>query len=168
MMRRAVTLLVAAAILLVAAAVFIALGLYNVAATEQHTRPVYALIEATMRQAIRFHSRDIVAPPLDDAARVRSGRSLYALNCVRCHGAPGVAPESFALGMTPSPANLAYAAREWPAPQLFWTLKRGLKMTGMPAWEFRLADSQLWDIVAYLQAMPGESPRDYRAAISET
>ena len=168
MMRRVVTLLVAAAILLVAAAVFIALGLYNVAATEQHTRPVYALIEATMRQAIRFHSRDIVAPPLDDAARVRSGRSLYALNCVRCHGAPGVAPESFALGMTPSPANLAYAAREWPAPQLFWTLKRGLKMTGMPAWEFRLSDSQLWDIVAYLQAMPGESPRDYRAAISET
>ena len=48
MMRSAITLLVAAAILLVAAAVFIALGLYNVAATEQHTRPVYALIEATM------------------------------------------------------------------------------------------------------------------------
>jgi len=167
MMRSVVTLLVAAAVLLVAAAVFIALGLYNVAATEQHTRPVYALIEATMRQAIRFHSRDIVAPPLDDAARVRSGRSLYALNCVRCHGAPGIAPESFALGMTPSPANLAYAAREWPAPQLFWTLKRGLKMTGMPAWEFRLSDSQLWDIVAYLQAMPGESPQDYRAAISD-
>jgi mono/diheme cytochrome c family protein len=166
MMRSAVTLLVAAAILLAAAAVFIALGLYNVAATEQHTRPVYALIEAAMRQAIRFHARDIVAPPLDDGARVRSGRSLYARNCVRCHGAPGIAPESFALGMTPSPANLAYAAREWPAPQLFWTLKRGLKMTGMPAWEFRLSDGQIWDIVAYLQAMPGESPQAYRDVTS--
>jgi mono/diheme cytochrome c family protein len=166
MMRSAITLLVAAAILLVAAAVFIALGLYNVAATEQHTRPVYALFVATMRPAIRFHARGIVAPPLDDAARVRSGRSLYARNCVRCHGAPGVAPESFALGMTPSPANLTYAAREWPATQLFWTLKRGLKMTGMPAWEFRLSDGQMWDIVAYLQAMPAESPQAYRAATS--
>src|ERR1044072_4188212 len=104
MMRRVVTLLVAAAILLVAAAVFIALGLYNVAATEQHTRPVYALIEATMRQAIRFHSRDIVAPPLDDAARVRSGRSLYALNCVRCHGAPGTAAEPLPPRIGAAPA----------------------------------------------------------------
>ena len=66
--------------------------------------------------------------------------------------------------MTPSPANLAYAAREWPPDQLFWTLKYGLKMTGMPAWEFRLSDDQMWNIVAYLQAMPEESPQDYRAA----
>src|SRR5689334_10924510 len=108
MMRSAVTLLVAAAILLVAAAVFVALGLYNVAATEQPPRPVYALIQAAVRQAVRFHAGNFVPPAPGDGARVRRGRSLYALNCVRCHGAPGVAPESFALGMTPSPANLAY------------------------------------------------------------
>jgi mono/diheme cytochrome c family protein len=70
--------------------------------------------------------------------------------------------------MTPSPANLAYAAREWPPEQLFWTVKRGLKMTGMPAWEFRLDDDQIWSIVAYLQAMPGESPEAYRRATSAT
>jgi len=154
-MRCAITLLVVAAVALVAAAAFVALGAYDIAATKQHTRPVYALIEAGMRQSIRFHARDVIAPPLDDPARVRVGRSLYARHCVRCHGAPGVAPESFALGMTPSPANLAYAAREWPAGQLFWTVKYGLKMTGMPAWDFRLGDDEMWAVVAYLQAMPG-------------
>ncbi|HEY1329008.1 MAG TPA: c-type cytochrome [Casimicrobiaceae bacterium] len=166
MKRVAITLAVAAAGMLVVAAAFIASGVYDIAATEQHTRPVYALIEATMRQSIRFHARDIDAPALDDAARVASGRSSYARNCVRCHGAPGVAPESFALGMTPSPANLAYAAREWPPEQLFWTLKRGLKMTGMPAWAFRLSDDEMWNIVAYLRVMPTESPQAYRAATS--
>ena len=164
MIRSALTLAIAAVILLILAAVFVASGVYDIAATEQHTPPVYWVIEATMRQSIRFHARDIVAPRLDDTDRVRVGRSLYARNCARCHGAPGVAPESFALGLTPSPANLAYAAREWPAKQLFWTIRRGLKMTGMPAWEFRLNDEQIWSLVAYLQVMPTESPSDYRAA----
>src|SRR5215831_14630899 len=100
MMRSAITLIVAAAVAVVAAAVVVALGVYDVAATEQHTRPVYALLRVAMRQAIRFHAGDVATPPLDDPGRVRNGRSLYARNCVRCHGAPGVAPESFALGMT--------------------------------------------------------------------
>jgi mono/diheme cytochrome c family protein len=164
MIRSLVTLVVAAVFVLILAALFVASGVYDIAATEQHTQPVYWVIEAMMRQSIRFHARDIVAPRLDDADRARAGRSLYARNCARCHGAPGVAPESFALGLTPSPANLAYAAREWPAKQLFWTIRRGLKMTGMPAWEFRLSDDQIWSLVAYLQVMPGESPNDYRAA----
>jgi mono/diheme cytochrome c family protein len=164
MARCAITLAIVAALALLAAAAVVALGVYDIAATEQHTRPVYALIEAGMRQSIRFHARDIVAPRLDDPAQVRAGRSLYAKNCARCHGAPGIAPESFALGMTPSPANLAYAAREWPPEQLFWTLERGIKMTGMPAWEFRLSEDQMWAIVAYLQAMPHESPLAYHEA----
>ena len=166
-MRIAVALVVATALVALAVGAMVAIGVYNVAATEQHTRPVYSLIEAGMRQSIRFHARGIVGPRLEDPERVRAGRSLYTVNCVRCHGAPGVAPESFALGMTPSPANLAYAAREWPPEQLFWTVKHVLKMTGMPAWEFRLDDDQLWAVVAYLQAMPGESPEAYRLATSE-
>jgi hypothetical protein len=48
---------------------------------------------------------------------------------VQCLGAPGVAPEPFALGMTPLPANLAFTAREWKDPRdLYWTVKYGLKM----------------------------------------
>ena len=165
MLRSVITLLVAAAVAIVVGATVVGLGLYDIAATEQHTRPVYWTIEAAMRQAVRFHARDVAAPAdLDDAAQVRAGRSIYARNCVRCHGAPGVAPESFALGMTPSPANLAYAAREWPPRELFWTLKYGLKMTGMPAWDFRLSDAEMWAVVAYLRAMPHESPQDYHTA----
>ena len=164
MKRSLLTLLAAGAVALAVAAAVVGFGLYDIAATEQHTRPVYAVIEAAMRQSVRFYARDVDVPPLDDPALARTGRSLYALNCARCHGAPGVAPESFALGMTPSPANLAYAAREWPANELFWTLKYGLKMTGMPAWQFRLSEPEMWALVAYLQAMPHESPADYRAA----
>jgi mono/diheme cytochrome c family protein len=166
-MRTWLTLVAAALAAFAAGAVLLTLGIYDIAATDQHTRPVYWLLDRGMRQSIRFHARNIVAPPLTDPARARLGRVLYDANCVRCHGAPGVAPESFALGMTPSPANLAYASREWPPAQLFWAIRHGMKMTGMPAWEFRLDDDELWAIVAYLQVMPRESPQQYRASGSD-
>jgi len=161
-MRAWLVLAAAALAAFAAGAALLTLGVYDIAATEQHTRPVYWLLERAMRQSVRFHARNIVAPTLTDPARARLGRALYDANCVRCHGAPGVAPDSFALGMTPSPANLAYASREWPPAELFWAIRHGMKMTGMPAWEFRLDDDELWAIVAYLQVMPRESPQQYR------
>lgn len=159
-------LLVVVVVLLAAGAAFVASGVYDIAATEQHTRPVYWVVDFAMRQSVRFHAREIATPALADPAQIALGRTLYDAHCVRCHGAPGVAPESFALGLTPSPANLASAAREWPPDQLFWTIQRGIKMTGMPAWQFRLDDGEIWAIVAYLQRMPYQSPQEYRASAS--
>jgi mono/diheme cytochrome c family protein len=68
--------------------------------------------------------------------------------------------------MRPTPANLANTGIEWEARDLFWTIKHGLKMTGMPGWAFRLPDDDIWTIVAYVHAMPYESPRAYRDALS--
>jgi mono/diheme cytochrome c family protein len=40
-------------------------------------------------------------------------------------------------------------------------------MTGMPAWEFRLTEEALWDVVAFVMASSRWSPADYarRAAV---
>ena len=81
---------------------------------------------------------------------------------MQCHGAPGVAPDAFALGLTPSPANLALAAREWEPAALYWVIRYGIKMSGMPAWEFRLADDELWAIVAFMNRLPALGPDAYR------
>jgi mono/diheme cytochrome c family protein len=163
-MRTAAGIAIAFVAVAAAGALVLFLGLYNVAATEQHTAPVYWVLEAAMRQSTRHHARGIAVPPLDDASRIVRGRALYDAHCVRCHGAPGVAPEFFALGLSPLPANLAFTARDWPAAELFWVIKYGIKMAGMPAWEFRLAEDDLWAIVAYLKILPGQSPSVYRAS----
>jgi mono/diheme cytochrome c family protein/cytochrome c2 len=139
-------------------------GVYSVAATKQHFRPVHWLLETGMRQSVRRHARDIMVPPLADSARVSRGRVLHDEHCVRCHGAPGIAPEPFALGLMPLPSNLAYTAREWPPAELFWVIKHGIRMAGMPAWDTRIDDSAVWAIVAYLQVLPGQSPREYRTS----
>ncbi len=138
-------------------------GVYDVSATAQHTAPVYELIEIGMRRSVSRRASAIEVPPLDEPARIERGLAHFREHCVQCHGGPGVAPEGFALGMMPAAANLAHTAREWPPAELFWVVKHGIKMTGMPAWEFRLADDEIWAIVAFLQELPRLSPQAYRA-----
>src|SRR5262245_44340774 len=97
-------------------------GAYDISAAKPHTAAVYWLLETGMRQSVRRHARDIDVPALGDPAIVARGRALHDAHCARCHGAPGVAPEAFALGLVPAPANLAYTAREWPPAELFWVV----------------------------------------------
>lgn len=164
---RTVIILVAIALAgLAGGALFIYSGFYNVAATEQHTAPVYWLLNAAMRRSVQHRVDEISVPPLTDPALVARGLPLYRLHCVQCHGAPGVAPEGFALGMMPLPANLALTAREWKNPaEIFWVAKFGIKTSGMPAWEFRLSDEELWAIVAFVRTLSLQSPKEYEALV---
>ena len=165
-MRVLMALVVAGILASVGAAAFVYSGVYDIAATDQHTAPVFWVLKTTMRRAIEHHARDVHVPALTDPTVIAKGRALFVAHCSRCHGAPGVAPEPFALGLRPTPANLANTGIEWPPEQLYWAIKHGMKLTGMPAWQFRLADDDLWAIVAYIQRMPYESPREFRERLA--
>jgi mono/diheme cytochrome c family protein len=155
------TALVALAIAL-AAAVFYA-GLYDISATDPHLAPTYWLLETGMRRSVKRRAANIRVPDLDQPGRTSRGLSLYRQHCVQCHGAPGVAPEPFALGMTPAPANLVYTAREWHPAEVFWVVREGIKMTGMPAWKHRMTDEDIWAIVSFLRGAPALAPHEYRS-----
>ena len=53
--------------------------------------------------------------------------------CVVCHGAPGKEPSYIRQGLRPEPPNLAESSKRWGGAELFWIIKNGIKMTGMPA-----------------------------------
>jgi mono/diheme cytochrome c family protein len=160
-----VTIIVLAVLGVIGATGFVYSGMYNVAAADQHKAPVFWVLKTTMRRAVERHSHSVVVPPLDDPTQIARGRVLFVTHCSRCHGAPGVAPEPFALGLRPAPANLANTALEWVPAQIYWAITNGLKLTGMPAWEFRLTDDEIWSIVAYVRRMPYEAPRRFREAL---
>lgn len=162
-MRTLIMLLEVAVGAVVAGAVFLFLGLYDVAANRQHLAPTYWLLETGLRESVKHHSRGIAVPPLEDPALVQRGLGLYRAHCVQCHGAPGVAPAAFALGMRPAPASLVHTARVWGPAELFWTVKHGIKMSGMPAWEFRMPEEDMWAVVAFVRRMPGYTPEAYQA-----
>jgi mono/diheme cytochrome c family protein len=142
-------------------AVFVWGGVYNVAATEQHTQPVYSLLETAMRQSVRLRARGIEPPRLDDPQLVLRGAACFRDKCQQCHGGPGVAQDDIGKSMQPLPGPLVDARRHWNARELYWVTKHGIRMSGMPAWEFRLSEEDLWAVVAFLQRLPDLTPAAY-------
>ena len=138
-------------------------GAYDRSATDQHLAPTFWLLETGMRRAVAARAKQIEVPPLDDPASIERGAGLFVAHCVQCHGGPGVAPAPFALGLTPAPVNLVHTARAWRAAEMYWVVKEGLKMTGMPAWRYRLTDDEIWSIIAFLRKLPGIAPREFIA-----
>ncbi len=138
-------------------------GAYDVSAIHQHIRPVHWALDTGMRQAVKLRARFVTAPALEDPALALRGAQLYRESCLKCHGAPGIAPEPFARGLMPVPNNLVQSALEWTPAELYWVTRNGLKMTAMPAWEFRYPDADLWAIVAFLRLMPKLTVAEYAA-----
>jgi mono/diheme cytochrome c family protein len=161
-MKIAAALLALLMLALAGAAAFVYSGLYDISATDQHLAPTYHVIRKTMERSVERRAKDIAVPPLGAPAQLERGLSLYRAHCVQCHGAPGIAPEPFALGLTPLPTPLARSGRDRTPAQLYWVVKHGIKMTGMPAWEFRLPDEDLWAVVAFLRQLPLLSVTQYR------
>lgn len=145
------------------AAIFVFWGVYNVSALQQHTEPVYTVLTTALDRSISQRAEEIDVPPLDQPDMQARGLSHYRDQCVQCHGAPGVARHDVGKGMTPVPPNLAHTARNRTSAEIFWAIKHGIKMTGMPSWQFIFKDEEIWDIVAFMRQMAVLSPADYQA-----
>lgn len=142
-------------------------GVLSTAATEQHSAFTYWLLDTGLRYSLGESADGIEAPALTGAAMIERGRSCFRVHCVHCHGAPGLAREPHGLGMMPIPNDLTEASRDWPPQWLYYVTAKGVRMTGMPAWEFRLSDADLWATVAFLRQFPKLSQADYRGLTSQ-
>lgn len=144
-------------------------GAFSTAATKQHFRITYRILEQGLKYSVASNAADIVVPDLDRVADAHVGHACYREHCLQCHGAPGVAREPLGRGQLPSPSSLAQSAREWPAARLFYVTQQGVRMSGMPAWEFRISEQGLWSTVAFLKAMPRMTAEEYKQfAASDT
>ncbi len=89
-------------------------------------------------------------PYVGQADAVTAGKSLYARNCLSCHGRSGQG-----TGNVPS---LIDGKMEGVAPgEVFWFITQGDKDNGMPSWA-ALPEKQRWEIVSYVATMgPGNA-----------
>jgi mono/diheme cytochrome c family protein len=138
-------------------------GVLSTDATKQHFRLTHRILDLGLEYSVRAASDDVVAPALNQPGMHARGAACYREHCIICHGAPGVAPGSFALGMLPVPGSLAHAAAAHPREWLYHVTRKGVRMTGMPAWEYRLSDESLWSVVAFLEMLPDLDVNGYRA-----
>src|SRR5258708_7139078 len=140
-------------------------GSYNIAATEQDPGPVAWVLIQVRQAAISRHANDTPPKSLDDPATVRAGARAYSQRgCVACHGGPGAQWAKFSEGLNPGPPDLKEIVGELPPGELFWVVKNGIRMTGMPSFGAAgVPDAEIWSIVAFLKKLPTGSEADYKA-----
>jgi mono/diheme cytochrome c family protein len=144
-------------------------GWYSVAASSEHTRLVYWALEQGMRASVRHHAARVRAPDLQEEAALRQGAHCFQMHCVQCHGGPGIAPSDLGKSLLPIPNSLTQTARDWPIEHIYWVTRNGIRMAGMPAWEFRLADEDLWAIAAFVdRELPRLTVDQYRRRIENS
>ena len=132
------------------------------AACERESRPFRDLPVAAARSQVETQTplyAGAPAPPTgtlspyqENAWGISEGKRLYsAYNCVGCHahGGGGIGPPlmdaEWIYGY--APANI------------YFTILEG-RPDGMPSFRNKIPDHQVWQLVAYVQSMSGQTPID--------
>lgn len=102
-----------------------------------------------------------------DEPNLLSGVEVYRQNCAVCHGLPGAAETAIAKGMYPEPPQLfqGEGVTDDPAWETHWKAANGIRMTGMPGFQGRLTEAQLWQ-VSQLLAIADKLPMPVNAALA--
>ena len=141
-------------------------GIYNIGADDPHTRPIYAVLEVARARSIERRAAAIDVPDLADPAQVIQGAGNYDAMCTGCHLTPGAPPTELSRGLYPVPPNLSLVTVD-PA-KAFWVIKHGIKASGMPAWGESMDDAYVWNMVAFLQKLPGLDAAGYREMVGQS
>ena len=147
------------------AAVFFLGGYYSVAGTAEDPAIVrWALIQVRSASINRY-ANDVPPAAINNPSSVQAGAKAFAAHgCANCHGAPGVNWAKFSEGLHPDPPDLKEIVDHRSPSQLFWVIKNGINMTGMPSFALAGAkDDEIWLIVAFLKKLPKVSDADYKA-----
>ena len=159
------TVAVACGVLAVAGLGAIYSGVYNIGADAPHWAITSRLFETARVRSVRAHAERIPVPgDLESERRILSGVEHFAAHCAVCHGAPGVPQGDIAHGLYPGPPDLAGSPARFSRAELFWIVRHGIKMTGMPAWTDH-SDEEIWALVAFIEKLPGMTPDAYAKLI---
>ena len=148
----------------IAALVFFFGGFFNVAATNPEPAPVsWALVKVRMASVDRNATQQ---PPsgYDTPEKVQAGAKAYfTRGCTNCHGGPGVEWQKFSEGLRPDPPDLKEIVPQREPRQLFWVVKNGINMTGMPSFGATgMDDAEIWSVVAFLKKLPDVKEEDFK------
>jgi len=154
-----------AIIFAVAAGIYLFGGFYNVAANEEGNAVIDWALVRVRTASIDRHARGTPPLNLDDPSVVRDGARAFAnRGCTNCHGAPGVEWAKFSEGLNPDPPDLKEAVAAGEPNRIFWVVKNGIRMTGMPSFgKAGMDDNEIWQITAFIKALPKISEADYKS-----
>jgi len=146
------------------AAVFFFGGFYNIAATQADLPVVAWALQYVREASISRHAVDRPLVSMDDPPTIRAGGRAFALRgCANCHGGPGITWAKFSEGLRPDPPDLKDVVKKLTPAEIFWVVRNGINMTGMPGFNLvEASDEEIWTIAAFVKKLPSVSEADYK------
>ena len=148
----------------IGAAVYFFAGFYSVAGTAEDPAIVDWALVRVRTASIDRHAQDQPPTSINAPGSIQAGAKAFATHgCANCHGAPGVDWAKFSEGLHPDPPDLKDVVGELSPAQMFWVIRNGINMTGMPSFaQAGASDDEIWSIVAFLRKLPTVSAADYK------
>ena len=136
-------------------AVWLVLSNFSLAAVpEPGSNEIWMATKAKHLLIARATREGVPPRPPNKAASATQGDELYAIRCSLCHGQDGHTPSPIGQWMYPRAADLTSAAvRSYSDEELFWILKNGIRLSGMPAFGKLETDEHLWNVVDHLNTL---------------
>jgi mono/diheme cytochrome c family protein len=97
-------------------------------------------------------------PVQPNSETLRSGLKIYRDNCAGCHGDSGKPSHWGTTGFYPRVPQFDIEPPLVPDWQMFWIVKRGVRYTGMAAWEGEMSDDNIWMVVTFLSHLRNLPP----------
>ncbi len=146
----------------IASVAYVYSGWFDVAASSSHNALERWALNTTMKRSVVAGARSVGDPPPFSDEMFKDGFEHYDEMCTVCHGGPGIERSEIGKGLNPRAPDLAEAVKAWTPRQLFWIIKHGVKMTGMPSFGATHDDDEVWNIVAFVEKLPQISPEQYQ------
>lgn len=104
---------------------------------------------------VRRESRDGVPDgPQRTPVKIAEGEKLYGTECAMCHGMNGRVPTDAGRWMYPRAADLtSLRVQSYSDRELFWVVRNGIRLSGMPAFGKVESDEHIWSLVQYVRSL---------------
>ncbi|HWG59305.1 MAG TPA: cytochrome c [Candidatus Acidoferrales bacterium] len=149
-------------IVVIVVAVVLALSEFNLSALPEPGRFETIMANAGKHWMVRRAAAHNRAPKIPAAATksVVDGEMTFGDQCAPCHGNDGRTPTAIGKGMYPRALDLGSPeVQHWSDAELFWIIKNGIRLSGMPGFGKSLSDEQIGNLVNYVRSVkPGAAP----------
>jgi len=118
----------------------------NTAPPRLEQRVAQAALDASMKR----HAPQLTNPLPPSDQNLIDGMKIYYVNCALCHGGLDRKPAALARNFYPPAPKLISDPPDDPEWHIFFTIRTGVRYTGMPAWDGVLAEPDMWKVTAFL------------------
>lgn len=154
-MRRRAWLTIVILIVLIIIAVVYLIFHANISAVGGPGRTETAIANSARGWYISRGARNVPPPGIpDNTANVSAGSGLYSMECASCHGPDGRKPAPIGVSMYPRVPSLSSpAVQSLSDKEIFWVVKNGIRLSGMPGFANINSDQELWQLTYYVRSL---------------